>query len=87
MPEREPFPENLTVDDAMTQALLQGHAMSAFERDSTLGWLIAPCRACGLRIFQYSDGVIAGPALFIECAFGQDARRAEDTRKENQETG
>jgi methionine salvage enolase-phosphatase E1 len=42
-----------------------------------LGWLIAPCRACGLRIFQYSDGAIAGPALFIECTVGRQVRHSE----------
>jgi hypothetical protein len=71
MQEPEPRPERLTVEDAMTQALLKGHAMSAFERDPTLGWLVADCRACGLRMFQYADGAIAGPVFFLECSVGR----------------
>jgi hypothetical protein len=37
MREREPMPDKLSVEDAMTQALLTGHAMGSFERAPPLG--------------------------------------------------
>jgi len=64
------MPDKLSVEDAMTQAILNGHAMGTFEVDPDLTWPTSTCRACGLRMVRYSDGTIAGPVLILPCAVG-----------------
>jgi hypothetical protein len=68
------MPDKLTVEDAMTQALLKGHAMGSFRRDPQLGWQVATCSACGLRRFQYPNRTIAGAPILVDCPTGQAIR-------------
>jgi hypothetical protein len=75
MTERAPMPDKLTVEDAMTQALLRGHAMALFRRDPQLGWPVATRTACGLRLFQYPDLTIAGAPLLGDCPTGRAIRK------------
>jgi hypothetical protein len=61
----------MTSEDALAQALLNGHVMSAFAADPILTWPTSTCRACGLRLSRYPDGAIAGPVLLLPCALGR----------------
>jgi uncharacterized Zn finger protein (UPF0148 family) len=61
----------MTIEDALTQALLNGHVMTTFAVDPILTWPTSTCRACGLRLFRYPDGAIAGPVLLLPCALGR----------------
>lgn len=72
----------MTIEDAMTQALLNGHAMSTFAPDPDLTWPTATCRACGLRMFQLGDGMIQGAVLMIPCTVGREiaSRRRASTK-------
>jgi len=74
---REPMPEKLTVEDALTRALRKGHAMGLFRRDPQLGVPVASGTACGLRLFQYPDRAIAGAPLLVECPAGPEPRKPQ----------